>query len=234
MLEFKAENGKFFILDDMEDLEEGITIKASIPQSQQITKTEKKIGEEKLEGKIYFKFSSLLFVLSILNFFSFSLDISKLKISLSNPSVFLTHTWVKDELNRDNHQRVGTVNKLLKDKGFKTWFDEDKMSGDIDHKMAEGIDESDVILVFVTKVYKEKVASKGHDNCKGEFIYAKTRNKKMIPIVMEPCMRDTKEWEGPLGLRLGGHLYVDMSETDSEKDIKELVHYLKNKIEEEW
>ena len=157
------------------------------------------------------------------------LDISNLKISSpsSNPSVFLTHTWVKDELNRDNHARVGTINKLLKAQGFKTWFDEDKMVGHIDNMMAEGINNSDIILVFITKAYMEKLASKGHDNCKGEFTYATTRNKKMIPIVMEPCMKNPGQWDGPLGIRLAGDLYVDMSENDSEFNIIALIESLK-------
>jgi len=133
---------------------------------------------------------------------------------------------VKDELNRDNHGRVGIVNKLLKAQGFQTWFDEDKMVGHIDDKMSEGIDGSDIILVFITKVYMEKLNIKGHDNCKGEFTYANTKGKKMIPIVMEPCMRDTKIWVGPLGIRLAGDLYVDMSETDSEFNIKALIECL--------
>jgi len=150
-----------------------------------------------------------------------------LKISTTtNPSVFLTHTWVKDELNRDNHARVGTVNKLLKDQGFQTWFDEDKMEGHIDQKMAEGIKNSEVILVFITKVYMEKVNAEGHDNCKGEFTYAVNRNKKMIPIVMEPGMKKPGEWDGPLGIRLSGNLYIDLSETDSEYDLTALIQLL--------
>ena len=149
--------------------------------------------------------------------------------SPSKPSVFLTHTWVKDELNRENHSRVATVNKLLKAQGFQTWFDEDKMVGHIDNMMAKGIDESDIILVFITKIYMEKVASEGHDNCKGEFTYATNKNKKMIPIVMEPCMRYTKEWNGPVGIRLGGDLYVDMSKDDSEYDLKDLINKLEKK-----
>jgi len=150
-----------------------------------------------------------------------------LKISPSKPSVFLTHTWVKDKLNRDNHARVGTVNNLLKDQGFKTWFDEDKMVGHIEQKMAEGINGSDIILVFITHTYMEKLNTKGHDNCKGEFTYATTRNKKMIPIVMEPCMKNPGQWDGPLGIRLAGDLYVDMSETDSENNITTLIEHLK-------
>jgi len=90
----------------------------------------------------------------------------------------LTHTWVKDELNRENHPRVATVNKLLKAQGFQTWFDEDKMVGHIDHMMAEGIDDSDIILVFITKAYMEKLNNKGHNNCKAEFSYAITKTRQ--------------------------------------------------------
>jgi len=145
-----------------------------------------------------------------------------MKISPSNPSVFLTHTWVKDELNRDNHARVAAVNKLLQ-----TWFDEDKMVEHIYQKMAQGIDDSDIILVFITKAYMEKLNTEGHDNCKKEFTYAITRKKKMIPIVMEPCMRDQEHWIGTLGVNLAGDLYVNMSESNSENDVIALVERVK-------
>jgi len=133
---------------------------------------------------------------------------------------------VKDELNRDNHKRVGIVNKLLKEQGIITWFDEDKIQAHIEQQMAEGIDNSDVFLVFITKVYIDKVASKEHDNCKAEYTYAANRGKKMIPIVMEPSMKDTRQWNGPVGLRFGGNIYVDMSETGSENDISTLVKHI--------
>lgn len=44
--------------------------------------------------------------------------------------VFLTHDWGK-ELNQDNHQRVGIINAALKRKGLITWFDDDRMTGNI-------------------------------------------------------------------------------------------------------
>jgi len=143
------------------------------------------------------------------------------------PKVFLTHTWVKDELNRDNHQRVGIVNKLLKEQGYETWFDEDKMKGHIEQKMAEGIDDSDIFLVFITKAYIEKVALTRYDNCKAEYTYAANKGKRMIPIVMEPSMRDTRQWNGPIGLRFSGDLYVDMSDSGSENNISALVKQFK-------
>jgi hypothetical protein len=47
-----------------------------------------------------------------------------------------------------------------------TWFDEEQMRGDINQKMAEGIDNTSVVVVFVTKRYMEKVAGQcGPDEC---------------------------------------------------------------------
>ena len=51
---------------------------------------------------------------------------------------FLTHDWGDDELGRSNHARVAEVNRLLKAAGFVTWFDEDRMQGDIVSQMANG------------------------------------------------------------------------------------------------
>ena len=133
---------------------------------------------------------------------------------------------MKDELNRDNHKRVGIVNKLLKEQGIITWFDEDKIQAHIEQQMAEGIDDSDIFLVFITKVYIDKVASKEYDNCKAEFSYASKRKKRMISIVMEPSVKDQGEWTGPVGLRLSSDLYVDMSDSGSENDISNLIKHI--------
>ena len=43
---------------------------------------------------------------------------------------FLTHSWVKDGLDRDTHSRVGKINDYLKSRGVVTWFDGDRMEGD--------------------------------------------------------------------------------------------------------
>ena len=66
---------------------------------------------------------------------------------------FLSHDWGKDEIGRGNHERVMAVNDHLKKLGLKTWFDQDKMSGDIVKQMAEGIEKTKVVLVFITKRY---------------------------------------------------------------------------------
>eukprot|EP00966_Prymnesium_polylepis_P055446 1282248-Prymnesium_polylepis.1 len=47
-----------------------------------------------------------------------------------------------------------------------------------------------------------------------EFDYSLLRKgvKKMMAVVMEPTMRDTKTWTGVVGAKLGTSLYVDLSD----------------------
>ena len=71
--------------------------------------------------------------------------------------MFLSHDWGKDENNRDNHARVAKVNELLKARGFKTWFDNDRMVGDIVGQMCQGVEKSAVFVAFVTARYISKV-----------------------------------------------------------------------------
>ena len=42
--------------------------------------------------------------------------------------VFLSHTWARDQHGRDNHRRVGLVNRFLRQAGLVTWFDDTHMS----------------------------------------------------------------------------------------------------------
>jgi ribosomal protein L40E len=150
--------------------------------------------------------------------------------------VFLTHDWGEDELKRSNHERVSRVNKALQQKGLRTWFDEERMNGNIRDKMAEGIEETKIVVAFITEKYRNKVNSNNAiDNCYFEFNYAtleKTGNF-MIPVVMEPRMRNPRDWKGRLGAELGTHLYVDLSEDNPEtfeKKVEELFQLIKQTI----
>ena len=130
---------------------------------------------------------------------------------------FLTHNWAKDEEGRNNHNRVERVHKGLKKRGLNTWFDSERMQGAIVDQMIKGIDESDLVIVFLTKKYADKVASRDpKDNCKKEFDYT-SRVKganKMIPVPMEPCMCNPRAWIGPVQMELGGMLYEASFPTD--------------------
>ena len=128
--------------------------------------------------------------------------------------VFLSHNWGNDEYGRNNHQRVSFINEELKARGYKTWFDVEKLTGNIDEKMARGIEQTEGVIVFITKRYYEKVnGTNARDNCQKEFQHAsniKTR-AKMVPVVMEKLMCDSTPWVGLVGINLGSEMYVDMS-----------------------
>jgi len=130
--------------------------------------------------------------------------------------IFLSHNWGDDELGRDNHDRVVQINGLLVAAGYATWCDSEQMIGDIVDRMVEGIDNTKVVIVFITKRYMEKLMTPAHvqDNCKKEFKYAVRRHTeaKMVPVIMEPGMKDTSKWSGPLAMELGGTLWVDLSD----------------------
>ena len=116
--------------------------------------------------------------------------------------VFLAHNWGEDELGRNNHDRVSRINDRLKVEGLVTWFDSDRMMGNIVKQMTAGIDNTHVVVVFITKDYVEKVGGfNSNDNCQIEFEYAfrfKTR-AMMLPVVMESRMRNTACWKGQVG-----------------------------------
>ena len=62
---------------------------------------------------------------------------------------FLTHNWSKNQDGYNNHEIVSKVNRELQSYGLKTWFDEERMRGSIQKMMADGIEQSDVVVVFI-------------------------------------------------------------------------------------
>ena len=118
--------------------------------------------------------------------------------------VFASHDW---GVNGCNHNRVRQVVTSLRERGIDVWFDETNMKGNILESMCNGIDQSDLVLVFVTKNYINKVKGKNaNDNVKREFMYASQSPNKMLPI----CFEDGLAWSGPVGMLLGNELYEDL------------------------
>ncbi|CAK9019244.1 Uncharacterized WD repeat-containing protein alr3466 [Durusdinium trenchii] len=131
-------------------------------------------------------------------------------------TAFLSHTWQADEQGRDTHARVGRVAAALKGKGWKVWFDADEeagMRGDLAQWMAKGIEEADVVVVFGTKKYRDKVNSGDNsDNCRKEYIHAaRIKPNALFPVVMEAALKDPKSWTGAFGMHLGLQMYCDFS-----------------------
>ncbi|RQM18898.1 hypothetical protein B5M09_009786 [Aphanomyces astaci] len=126
---------------------------------------------------------------------------------------FLTHDWGTDGT---THKNVSVINTLLKARGITTWFDEEKMEGNVKKQMIHGIDNARAIVVFVTQRYIDKVGgNNAEDNCQLEFNYAARRKtaSKMIPVLIDPSptLKNTANWTGEVGFVLGGHLYLDLS-----------------------
>ena len=131
------------------------------------------------------------------------------------PRLFMSHPWAADELGRDTHARTRSIAAALADLGWAPWLDENEMVGNIDAAMARGIDEADAVVVCLTRKYCEKVAAaasdpRRRDNCLSEWTYANNRKKVLLPVVMEPCMRDPGAWPGgSVAMHFGGSLYAD-------------------------
>jgi hypothetical protein len=144
-------------------------------------------------------------------------------------AAFLTHDWGE---NGSNHERVARVYRALINAGLAVWFDEVEMRGDVRMRMADGVEASDVIVVFITKRYCEKVSGRGanglDDHCKFEFDAALQRKGvgRIVVVVMEERARRPHLWGALVSGTLGNKLYVDLSNEDDEsfaRGVQELV-----------
>jgi len=129
-------------------------------------------------------------------------------------NLFVSHNW---GTGNTNHDRVARVYRSLQRNRVKCWFDEDNMKiGNVLEKMAAGIEDSKGFLAFITDEYRKKVNGDNEfDNCKYEFNYAcLMRRDKMQAVVIEPQMRNPKNWLGQLGAALGNKIYTDLCDLD--------------------
>ena len=126
--------------------------------------------------------------------------------------VFASHDWGHAAA---THHRVARIARALGavDAGIDVWLDESHMHGNILDAMCRGIDNCDVVLVFVTSSYVEKVRTGGEtDNVRREFMYAQQQGKPMLPVRFDADL--TTPWPGPVGMALGNHLYIDLVNDD--------------------
>ncbi|GBG34942.1 Protein kinase, putative, partial [Hondaea fermentalgiana] len=123
---------------------------------------------------------------------------------------FLTHDWGE---NGANHEFVRLVNAKLQNADKVTWFDGERLRGDIVQQITRGIENSRKVVVFITERYMHKLETGGNDYCKDEFMTAVRIHTpaRMIPVVLEAAMLDQSLWRGPLQFSLGGHLYIDFT-----------------------
>jgi GTPase SAR1 family protein len=155
-----------------------------------------------------------------------------------NPKLFMSHAWAADALGRSNHDRVARINNGLKSKGTDTWFDtQGDMKDNTLLAMTAGIDECDLVVVFVTRIYIDKCKKKGNDNCKLEFEYSYNRKsvERLLVVVMEPDCASPASWDGPVGATLGTQLYISCvgdDDGDFERAVQEIDEKARQKFAE--
>jgi len=122
----------------------------------------------------------------------------------------------------DCHAKVEKISDKLEARGWRCWLDKNDMGQDVKTSMAQGIEESKAVLIFLSKAYMQKVAAdKLQDNV--VFEYKHTMNQKgadgmFVPVVMETFSTDkgaifpddTRAWTGRIGAEIGTHLQVRM------------------------
>ena len=94
--------------------------------------------------------------------------------------------------------------------GCATWFEAERVPGNFLDTTCAAIDDSDIVLVFVTGRSLDRVAGKNgaSDSLKKEFEYAERTKgaERLIPVVLEPSVRSSRDWWGSIGMVLGSAL----------------------------
>uniref|UniRef100_A0A7M5XIQ0 TIR domain-containing protein n=1 Tax=Clytia hemisphaerica TaxID=252671 RepID=A0A7M5XIQ0_9CNID len=123
--------------------------------------------------------------------------------------VFLSHDWGEDGIT--NHKKVEKINEAIKGLGYVTWFDNERMVGNVREQMANGIENTKCFIAFITKRYHNKVVfGTDRDNCRVEFDFASMK-VPMVAVLLDPSMKNPHDWKGNLGLTLATKLYIDLS-----------------------
>jgi hypothetical protein len=136
---------------------------------------------------------------------------SKPTIGGTQQHIMLSYSWSK------NKPHVIALGKKLRDLGYDVWRDEEgsnifpSMQGDIEDAMAEAIQKSYAMVVFVSQQYKESV------NCRAEAKYARAREAngflKLIYVMVDEnyhTRSSPRAVDGWLGFMVGSDLWYPL------------------------
>ncbi|XP_072050587.1 uncharacterized protein [Amphiura filiformis] len=128
----------------------------------------------------------------------------------STTKVMVSYQW-------DSQQIAVKIRDDLVNNGFKVWMDLTHMGDDILTSMAEAVEKSEVILMFMSETYKDS------QSCRTEAEYAYKKKKKVIPLLVQ----EGYDPDGWLGAILGTKLYYkffteDLMETEMSALLKAL------------
>ncbi|CAJ1353865.1 unnamed protein product [Effrenium voratum] len=123
--------------------------------------------------------------------------------------LFLSYSWGRDN---KYHRLVKQVEEALRgDFRFGTFLDYQHLKGgkDLWREIQSAVGTSKCMVVFVSECYNQKM-EKPESLCFKELSEAEAQGKLVLPVVLEPCMKDTSTWSGPLS-HLGAKKYLDWS-----------------------
>jgi hypothetical protein len=147
--------------------------------------------------------------------------------------LFISHAWGKDGLERDNHQRCKLLYNKIIQKKYSAWIDDNEIYGNIDYAIMRGINNAKAIIVCLTETYCNKINNAvlhnlPNDNCYKEWNYSLFKQKIIIPVIMEPNMRNIYlKQEGVVQMYFNSTLYIDASE-DLDSAVEKICFTLKN------
>ena len=105
--------------------------------------------------------------------------------------------------------KIKEVHECLVSQGFDVWLDLYDMSstggGNVLEAMSSAIDEADVVLVAVSREYRDSA------NCRLEAEYAHTRKKKVMFMMMQEDFTSLTGW---LGMLIGAKLWYPFFGTE--------------------
>ena len=132
------------------------------------------------------------------------------RMKSSGNHVMISYQW-------DSQEVLVEVKNRLQASGYRVWMDLEQMKGSTLDAMAEAVENASVVLVCVSRRYKES------QNCRSEATYAYDLKKDIIPLMME---RNYKG-DGWLGIIVTGKMWFDFQskhvlEQSVTKVIKEL------------
>ena len=111
---------------------------------------------------------------------------------------------------------VRRINQELKTSHFETWIDIEQMFENCIEKMAEAVETSDVVLVFVTKEYCES------EFCLKEINYAFKKKKIIIPVKVNKWFDPS----GVVGIIVAELIFVDFFEKDFNESFNKLLNQI--------
>ena len=109
-----------------------------------------------------------------------TLDQAYNTLSQAKFDIFLSHPW-------RNKNVLRHVMKFLNSSGYRVWYDQNEMGWDVSRSMTDGIENSQIVLVCLNKLYL------GSKNCMFELVESRKINKNIVTLVTES---DPFAWAG--------------------------------------